>query len=52
VIVNGVPVVRGGELTGELPGRVIRRSEPVPGEMVKLGILPGTGIGDLSRKGA
>ena len=25
VIVNGTPVLRGGKMTGELPGRVLRR---------------------------
>ena len=28
VVVNGKPVLRGGKMTGELPGRVLRRSAP------------------------
>jgi len=48
VLVNGVLVVRGGELTGARPGRVIRRTHPVPATTISLGVLPGSGIGDLT----
>jgi len=48
VIVNGVPVVRDSQLTGDKPGRVIRRTDPVPGEMINLGILPGSGVESLA----
>jgi hypothetical protein len=48
VLVNGVFVVRDGQLTGAKPGRIIRRTGPVPGEHINLGILPGSGAADLS----
>jgi N-acyl-D-aspartate/D-glutamate deacylase len=44
VIVNGVLVVRDGEITTQKPGRVIRRTWPVPGELTNHGIFPGKGI--------
>jgi hypothetical protein len=47
VLVNGVPVVRDGQLTGEQPGRIIRRTGPVPGEVLNLGVLPGSGVESL-----
>jgi N-acyl-D-aspartate/D-glutamate deacylase len=47
VIVNGKLVVRDGELTGDRPGRVLRRTRPIPGEHVHHGVLPGTGVDDL-----
>jgi N-acyl-D-amino-acid deacylase len=51
VIVNGVPVVRDGELTGETPGSIIRRERSVPGELIDLGILPGYGVAALAGAG-
>jgi N-acyl-D-aspartate/D-glutamate deacylase len=47
VIVNGIAVVRDGELTGEKPGEIVRRDGAVPGEMIELGILPGVGVDAL-----
>jgi hypothetical protein len=47
VIVNGTLVVKDGELTGERPGSVLRRTKPMPGEHIHHGVLPGTGIEDL-----
>ena len=47
VIVNGTPVVSDGELTGDRPGTVLRRTGPIPGEHVHHGVLPGTGVEDL-----
>lgn len=48
VLVNGVAVVRDGELTGEKPGEIIRRARAVPGEMIDLGALPGMGVESLA----
>jgi len=47
VIVNGVLVVEDGELTGNKPGKTIRRIWDIPGILVNHGILPGTEIANL-----
>ncbi len=48
VIVNGVLVVKDGELTGQKTGETIRRTWKVPGILVNHGILPGNRIQDLN----
>jgi hypothetical protein len=47
IIVNGILVVQDGQLTGNKPGKTIRRTWEVPGVLVNHGILPGTEIADL-----
>jgi N-acyl-D-amino-acid deacylase len=47
VIVNGVVAVSDGKLTGQLAGKVIRRTWEIPGIFPRQGDLPGTGIEDL-----
>jgi N-acyl-D-aspartate/D-glutamate deacylase len=50
VIVNGVLVVQDGQLTGNKPGKTIRRTWDVPGTLVNHGILPGIEVADLVRE--
>jgi len=44
VIVNGVPAVENGELTGKQSGKVIRRTWKIPGVLPRPGRLPNQGI--------
>lgn len=50
VIVAGVPVVAGGELTGNSPGTVIRRTWEIPGALPGLGGTPRNGLESLIKK--
>jgi len=47
VIVNGVVAVDNGELTGELAGKIIRRTWKVPGVLPELGRLPRSGVENI-----
>ena len=48
VIVNGVMAVENGELTGNLAGRILRRSWEIPGVLPHLGSPAKHGIEALS----
>jgi N-acyl-D-aspartate/D-glutamate deacylase len=49
VLVNGIPVVENGKVTGAKPGEVVKRNWKVPGVYPNMGRPAALGIGDLNR---